>query len=354
MKEHAPITSHQRPIIVATHRIFPATRHMLESVGTLVAPEGDEEALTSELLHDAARNADALLAFMPDRVDDNFLAECPKLKIVACALKGYDNFDGEACAQRNIWMSIVPDLLTVPAAELTIGLMIGLARHVAAGDAFIRSGNFRSWRPTFYGRGLAGETIGFVGFGAIGRAIAMRLRAFEMTMIYADPNPLTHAEEQSLSIASAAFDHVLQRADYLIAAAPLTPATLHLLNDGALSKLKPGALLINPSRGSIVDEAAVARALNAGHLGGYAADVFEMEDWHRPDRAKSLPPDLVSHPRTLFTPHLGSAVIRARQEIERRAAENILDCLAGRIPRDAIYGPKMSSLPIGIAKIASA
>src|SRR5215469_5196377 len=123
-------------MIVATHRVFPETRALLAEAGTLVAPSTNEEALPRDALCRAATHASALLAFMPDRVDDGFLAASPNLKIVAGALKGYDNFDGEACARRGVWLTIVPDLLTIPAAELTVGLMIGLARQIAAGDAY--------------------------------------------------------------------------------------------------------------------------------------------------------------------------------------------------------------------------
>ncbi len=336
-----PTTGHS-PTIVATHRIFPETRRKLESVGTLIAPTPDQEALPPDRRNAALAQAEAMMAFMPDRVDEAVLAASPNLRIVAAALKGWDNFDGEACARRGVWLTIVPDLLTVPAAELTIGLMIGLARNVRAGDAHVRSGTFAGWRPEFYGRGLAGETAGLVGFGAIGRAIAQRLRPFGMRLVYADPKPLPTAAEQELGVTRLAFDAVLAQADYLIVVAPLSPATRHMIGADALARMRPGALLINPARGSVVDEAAVARALESGRLGGYAADVFEMEDWLLPDRPRDIAPALLGHPATLFTPHLGSAVVRARQQIEDCAADNIIDCLQGRTPRDAIYGPGLS------------
>ncbi|HET6306312.1 MAG TPA: phosphonate dehydrogenase [Rhodopila sp.] len=328
-----------RPIIVATHRIFPETRRMLESAGTLIAPEGDAESLPHARVLEATKDAQAIMAFMPDSVDDAFLAARPQLRIVAAALKGYDNFDGEACARRGVWLTIVPDLLTIPSAELAIGLMIGLARHIRAGDAHVRSGTFNGWRPEFYGRGMAGETVGFIGMGAIGRAMAERLRPFGMTLLYTDPKPLPEATEQALNVTRLPFEDVVARADYLVSAAPLAPTTHHLLGADSLSRIKPGALLINPSRGSVVDEQAVAAALHDGRLGGYAADVFEMEDWLLPARPRTIAPELLNHPNTLFTPHLGSAVIQARQQIEACAATNILDCLSGRPPRDAIYGP---------------
>jgi phosphonate dehydrogenase len=273
------------------------------------------------------------------------LCSPPRLRIIAAALKGYDNFDAAACARRGIWLTIVPDLLTVPTAELTIGLMIGLARHIVAGDAYVRSGSFRAWRPAFYGHGLAGMTAGLIGMGAIGRAIAERLRAFAMELIYADPRAVAASDERGLGVARVTLDDLLARADYVISAAPLTAQNLHLIDDAALARLKPGSLLINPSRGSVVDETAVARALQSGRLGGYAADVFAVEDWRRADRPRNIPQALRDHPKTLFTPHLGSAVATSRLAMEQRAAENIVEFFVGRTPSDAVTGPGLPPDP---------
>lgn len=327
------------PVIVATHRILPQTRAALASLGTLIAPDDATEALPAERMRAAMAAAAAMLAFMPDRVDEAFLAAAPRLRLIAGALKGYDNFDAAACARHGVWLSIVPDLLTAPTAELAIGLMIGLGRHVRAGDAHVRSPDFRGWRPAFYGRGLAGETAGLIGFGAIGRAIAERLRPFGMTLLYCDTASVPDRVAAALGATPVPFPDLLARADYLIVAAPLLPGTRHLIGADALAQVRPGALLVNPARGSVVDEAAVAAALAEGRLGGYAADVFEMEDWHLPDRPRAIAPALLHHPATLFTPHLGSAVWQARQAIEARAAANIADLLAGRPPRDAVAGP---------------
>jgi phosphonate dehydrogenase len=134
----------------------------------------------------------------------------------------------------------------------------------------------------------------------------------------------------------------LAASDYLIVTVPLSADTFHMIGRDALKRMKPGALLVNVGRGSVVDEAAVADALERGALGGYAADVFEMEDWARPDRPRVIEPRLLSHPLTLFTPHLGSAVNRARREIALQAADNIIDALSGRTPRHAVNKPVRS------------
>jgi phosphonate dehydrogenase len=274
--------------------------------------------------------ADALMVFMPDSLDEAFLSSCSKLKIVAAALKGYDNFDVEACTRLGIWFTIVPDLLTEPTAELALALMIGLSRNVMAGDRLIRSGGFQGWRPILYGTGLAGSTVGLIGFGAVGRALARMLRGFSCRFQYFDP----------AVDGSAPLDTVLGSSDFVLPLLPLTPQTFRMLSRGALSRMKRGSYLINVSRGSIVDEDAVADAIESGHLAGYAADTFEMEDWARGDRPREISPRLLQlTDRTLFTPHLGSAVVSARREIERAAASNILQVLRGERPSGAINDP---------------
>ena len=334
----SPPSLNGRPEILVTHRVFPETAALLRRSGRVVVP-ARAAALSPAVRRRHARTAAALLAFMPDHVDERFLAGAPNLRIVAGALKGYDNVDAAACARRGVWLTIVPDLLTAPAAELTIGLMIALGRSVRAGDRLMRTGRYDGWRPRLYGRGLAGETVGLVGMGAIGAGVASRLGAFGATLLYADPVALSRAAEQRLRLTRLPLDRLLARAGYVVLAAPLTRQTHHLLDARRIARMRRGALLINPSRGSLVDEAAVAAALATGRLGGYAADAFEMEDLRRDDRPRAIVRALRAHPTTLFTPHLGSAVVAARRAIERRAAENILDCFAGRPPRDAVAGP---------------
>lgn len=319
-----------RPHILATARIFPETRAALEALGTVEANAGTEPWPEAERRARVAR-ATALLAFMTDRVDADFLAAAPDLRIVACALKGADNFDLAACRARGVAVSLVPDLLTAPTAELAIGLAIGLGRHLRAGDAAVRGGGFEGWRPVLYGQGLDGATVAVLGLGALGAAIAVRLAPFGCRLLGVDP-----ARAVPPGVEAVPLDAALEAADLVIAALPLTPGTLHLLDAPRLARMRPGALLVNIGRGSTVREAAVADALAAGHLGGFAADVFELEDWALEARPRAIDQRLLAHPRTLFTPHLGSAVERVRRAIELRAAANIADVLAGREARDRV------------------
>lgn len=328
-----------KPKIVLTHWVHPEIIDLLQSAADVI-PNTTRETLPREDLLLRAKDADALMVFMPDTIDADFLGRCPKLKIVSAALKGYDNFDVDACTQRGIWFSIVPDLLTIPTAELTIGLLLGLTRHLMEGDRRIRSGRFQGWRPELYGIGLTGRTLGIVGMGAVGRAIARRLSAFDMKLVYCDNVALTDDLEQAWGARRLSLDELLATSDFVVPMLPMTPQTLHMFNADTISKMQPGSYLINACRGSVVDELAVVEALSTGQLAGYAADVFEMEEWARPDRPDGIPRALLNNTlQTFFTPHLGSAVSAVRIEIERQAASNIIQALAGERPVGAINNP---------------
>jgi phosphonate dehydrogenase len=305
-----------------------------------VVPNDTRESWPRAEVIRLAADADALMVFMPDSVDEAFLRACPRLKIVSAALKGYDNFDVEACTRLGVWFAIAKALLTAPAAELAVGLLIGIARRVLEGERMVRAGEFQGWRPVLYGAGLAGRTAGIIGMGAIGRAVAGRLAAFEMDIVYFDPKPIPEGETDHGLSRAARLEELLDRSDFVLCAAPLTADTRHLLGAEAIARMKSGSYLVNIGRGSVVDEEAVAAALGTGHLAGYAADVFAFEDWARPDRPEGIPPALLDcRGKTLFTPHLGSAVDEIRRNIALEAARNILQALIGERPAGAINDP---------------
>lgn len=288
-----------------------------------------------ERVLDLARDCDAIMAFMPDTVSEAFLEQCPRLKIIAAALKGPDNFDIDACTRRDVWFTLVPDLLTVPTAELAIALLLGIARRMLEGDDHVRSGRFRGWRPELYGTGLAGRTVGIIGMGAVGRAIIQRLSGFGAHFVYNDPNAAKFP--RSIPVQRVGFDELLAASDFVMPLTHLTSDTYHQIDAAALSKMKRGAYLVNAGRGSLVHEAAVAASLAAGHLAGYAADVYEMEDWALEARPRDIHPRLLAdRARTLFTPHLGSAVDEVRLAIAMEAAQNIVEALEGRKPHGAV------------------
>ncbi len=322
--------------VVITHWVHPGVIRLLEQ-SCEVIPNTTRETLPREEILRRAQDAHAIMVFMPDTIDDDFLAACPNLKIVAASLKGYDNFDVESCTRRGIWFTIVSDLLTIPTAELAVGLLIGLARRMLDGDRFIRTGEFRGWRPRLYGTGLAGRCLGIVGMGDVGQAIAKRLSGFDAALLYTDPLSLPRHEEEARKLSHVPLDVLLALSDFVLLSVPLSPDTRHLIDEKALAKMKPGSFLINVGRGSVVDEQAVAFAVQSGHLAGYAADVFEFEDWVRKDRPPTVPLSLLEMTgATFLTPHLGSAVEDVRREIALEAARSILQAFAGIKPEGAI------------------
>ncbi|AHI32413.1 2-hydroxyacid dehydrogenase [Marinobacter salarius] len=327
-----------KPRVVITHRVHDSILASLEPHCELITNQS-AVTLPPDSVRARAATADAMMAFMPDRVSEEFLVACPDLKVIGAALKGFDNFDVDACTRHGVWLTFVPDLLTVPTAELTVGLTIGLIRQIRPADQFVRSGEFQGWQPQFYGLGIEGSTIGIVGMGAIGKAVATRLQGWGARVLYSQPESLPAAEEDALDLSRSELDDLLAESDIVILALALNEHTLHTLNADRLRQMKRGSFLINPCRGSVVDEAAVLQSLTYGHLGGYAADVFEMEDWARPDRPQRIDPALLAHPNTLFTAHTGSAVRDVRFAIEQRAADNILQALRGHQPQDAVNSP---------------
>ena len=318
------------PRIVATHRLHDEVAQRLRQAGTLVMNESLEPWTEAEIDFQL-RDADAWVAFMTDHVDSRRLALASRLKVVAGALKGGDSFDAEACERAGVWLTVVPDLLTAPTAELALGLAIASARHVLTGHQRVRSGTYGGWRARDYGRGLEGSICAVLGQGRLGSAIVDRLQGFGcQAVLGVDPhacNPRARAT---------ALHEALARADFVFVALPLNGTTLHSIDASALRTCVRAPIVVNVGRGSVVVESDIAAALVEGHLGGYAADVFAFEDWLLPDRPPKVHPALMDAPNTLFTPHLGSAVLASRLAIEHAAADNVLAALAGQAPPGAV------------------
>ncbi len=310
--------------VVVTAPVFPSVRARLEAGGVEAVVNGGPGPWVPAALVGALAGAAGAVVFMTDRVDGAFLEAAPGLQVIGCALKGWDNVDLAACTARGVLVAVVEDLLTAPTAELAVGLLIAAGRHLVAADRAVRTSGFQGWRPRFYGVGLEGSVVGIVGMGAVGRAVRARLQGFGCRVVHWDQR---QGGEGWLPL-----DDVLGRAEFVVLALPLTAATTGLIGAAAIGRMRPGAVLVNPARGSLVDEEAVAAALESGQLGAYAADVFECEDWARDGRPAGVQPALLASPRTVLTPHIGSAVARVREEIELAAAEAVLAGLRGERP----------------------
>lgn len=324
-----------RTKIVIAANVHDSVEALLSDFGDLeinrsVTPWSDEQLL------ERCSDATALVAFMTERVDAKFLHACRDLRIIAGALKGYNNFDMDACTEHGVIATVVPDLLTEPTAELTVGLIIGLLRNLVAGDQAVRGGHFSGWRPTLYGGTLDGATVGVLGAGAVGRATLRMLSGFNCRRLYCDPQPISGADEEALQATRVSQPELARQSDILILAVHLMPATYHLVDADFIATMKPGAYLINPARGSLVKERDVADALTSGVLAGYAADTFELEDWQYDQRPREVDARLRASDRTFFAPHIGSGVRNVRERIELEAAANVIDFLEGKRPRGIV------------------
>ncbi|MDA1334550.1 MAG: D-glycerate dehydrogenase [bacterium] len=319
--------------IFVTRKIPDAGIEMLKAPGYEVKVSDKDGVLTKDELIAELKTGEynAVLCLLTDKIDTEVLdAAGPKCKIFANYAVGYDNIDVEEARKRDIFVSNTPGVLTETVAEYTISLMLSLVRRIPEADKFVRAGEYHGWAPMLLmGSGLAGKTLGVVGLGRIGARVAHHaVRGFDMKVIYYDVNRNADFEKEYNAGYRADVDHVLTDADFVSIHVPLLDSTKHLINDARLQLMKNSAYLINTSRGPVVEEAALGRALKAGTIRGAAIDVFEFEP-----KIDSL---LTELDNIVLTPHIASATEETRGKMSELAAQNILEALSGNIPPNVI------------------
>ena len=276
-------------------------------------------------------SADALICLLADRVAAEVFPMCPRLKVVANYAVGVNNVDLEAARTSGVWVTNTPDVLTGATADLTWGLILAVARRIPEGDRMVRGGAYRGWRPDLLlGLGLQGKTLGIVGMGRVGRAVAKRAAAFGMRVCCT--SPLRPAASDALGAEFVAdVDALLPQVDVVSLHCPLTTQPRYMMNARRLHLLPRGALLVNTSRGEVVDEDALVAALEDGHLGGVGLDVYEREP--------EVHPGLLGRDDVVLLPHLGSATRETRAAMADLAVENVLAVLAGGLPPAPVVTP---------------
>jgi glyoxylate reductase len=279
----------------------------------------DPDELTARI-----RGADALVADPTVTVDAALLeAAGPTLRVVANLAVGYDNVDLEACRARTVTVTNTPDVLTNATAELAVALMLAAARRLGEGERLVRGAAWSGWEPgQLLGRELSGAVVGIVGLGRIGSRVAELLGSFDVSLLYSARSPTPQAAR--LGADHVAVEELFERSDFVTLHLPLTAQTHHLVDDAALARFKPGAILVNTARGGLVDSAALAQALLSGRLAAAALDVYE----HEPE----VPPELTQLENVVLLPHVGSASVKARDGMARLVAENVIAVLEGRAP----------------------
>ncbi|MGG1519629.1 D-glycerate dehydrogenase [Paenibacillus oryzisoli] len=287
-----------------------------------------EEMLGDEPFYQGLERADGLMAYSRNKIRATQLERAPKLKAVCNIAVGYDNLDLDALTARGIAATNTPDVLSETTADLAFGLLMSTARRIPEADHYVKSGQWHGWLPSLMlGKDIFGATLGIVGLGRIGQAIARRASGFQMKVLYNNRTRISNEKQQGLEYAG--LDELLQRSDYVLLQAPLTPETSGMIGARELGLMKKDAILINTARGGVVDERALIEALQEKRIAGAGLDVFEQEP---------LPQGhpFLSMPQVVTVPHIGSATVQTRSAMAMKAAANMAAVLRGERPENLL------------------
>lgn len=295
-----------------------AAGHLVETwPGELPPPREDLARLLA--------SADAVLTMVTDRIDAEMLATSPNLKIIANMAVGYDNVDPRVAAEHGVWLTNTPRILAETTADMAFALLLDVARNVTRSDRDTRAGGWKSWSPTaFLGADVHRATLGIVGAGEIGSAVARRGRGFAMRVLYTARNPKP-ALEAATGAKRCSLDDLLRESDFVSLHVPLNPETRGLIGAPQFARMKRTAILINTARGTVIDQAALVEALRTGQIAGAGLDVTDPEPL-------PLTHELFTFPNVVIAPHIASASFATRSKMATLAADNIIEVLAGRPP----------------------
>ena len=291
-------------------------------------PEGNQAISREELLK-RIRDKEGLVSLLTDTIDEEVLSAAPGLKVVSNVAVGFNNIDVSACTRRGVWVTNTPGILTETTADFTWVLLMATARRVVEGDRYVRAGKFKEWQlMLFLGSDVHGKTLGILGFGRIGQAVARRALGFGMRVLYHDlhrADPVVETELRATYVDKAA---LLRESDFLTVHTLLTPETHHLIGANELRAMKPTAFLINAARGPIVHEEALVQALTKGWIAGAGLDVYEEEP--------VVHPGLLALPNVVLAPHIASASRETRTKMALMAVENCIAALEGKTPPNPV------------------
>ena len=317
----------KRPVAVVTHTVLePAPTLLKEAAEVRFLPRRANHSVDE--LRQAAVSATGMLTQLMDGIDDTVLS-APGLKIVSNIAVGYDNIDVAAATKRGVMVTNTPGVLDDTTADFAFTLLMAAARRLGEADRFVRGGQFKGWAiDMLLGHDIFGATLGIVGFGRIGRGVARRARGFDMRVLYYDEQPAPAEVERDLGVTRVDFETLLEEADFVSLHVPLTPGTRHLISTPQLERMKPTAVLVNSSRGPVVDEAALAAALKAGKVFAAGLDVYEKEP--------AVNSELLKLENVVLAPHIASASVKTRSRMCELAARNLLAGIAGERPPNLV------------------
>lgn len=278
---------------------------------------------------DAVRNADGMVSLLNERIDMDLLDAASRLKVVANYAVGYNNVDVPAATERGIMVTNTPGVVTDATADLTWSLLMGIARELLVVDRFTRSGRWKEWHPEdFIAADITGTTLGIVGLGRIGRAVARRASGFDMRVLYTDARRADKDVEEAYRATFVDLNELLHESDFVTLHVPLDETTFHMINRDALRRMKSTAYLVNVSRGAVVDEAALVQALGSGEIAGVGLDVYEDEP--------RLAEGLAALDNAILIPHLGANSRRTRDRMARMTVDNVVSALRGEVPPNLV------------------
>jgi glyoxylate reductase len=318
-----------RPRVYVTQPIAESALLRLKEIAQVELNEDSSRIPVKDKLIDAAKRSDIILCLLHDTIDREVLAANPNLKAIASMTITPDRIDVTEATTRKIIVTNIPAVVTDATADIAFGLLLAVARRIVEGDKVTRSGVFPGSQSNHLaGAAVSGKTLGIVGMGRIGQAMARRARGFDMTVLYCDPRGLSVEEEQKLGLRSVSFEELLGQSDFISLHPQLNNETHHLMGARQFALMKRTAYLINTSRGPIIDEKALAQALSEGRIAGAGIDVYENEP--RIERA------LLTMNNVVLTPHLGSAVMELRERMAHVVVDNIAAIAEGRLPPNCI------------------
>jgi glyoxylate reductase len=318
-----------RPRVFITQPVAPRAIEALQRVAEVTSNPDPLHIMTKAELTAAVRDAEYLFCLLADRVDADVIATNPALTMIASMTIIPADIDVVATTARRIPVTVIPTMVTEATADLTWALLLAVARRIPEADRLVRVGTFPGAQSRYLeGRAVSGQTLGIIGCGPVGQAVARRARGFGMRVHYCDPRRLPLAEEGALALTYGTLDALLAESDFISVHAAYTPETFHLIGERELRRMKPTAYLINASRGPIVDGRVLVRALGEGWIAGAGLDVYEHEP--HPE------PVLFDLPNVVLTPHIGSAVIELREAMALTVVENILAVMEGRRPPNCV------------------
>ncbi len=310
--------------IYLTRRIPEEGIRLLEKKHEVEVYEGDAPPPKEEII-EKVRDKEGLLCLLTDPIDRDVFYAAPKLRAISTYAVGYDNIDLKEATRRKIPVSNTPGVLTETTADLTWALIMAIARRIVEGDKMVREGKFKGWGPmVLLGNDVYGKTLGIIGAGRIGQAVARRATGFNMKIIYYSRERKPDFEREC-NAEFVSFDELLKTSDYITLHVPLTEKTYHLIGEKELKTMKKNAYLINTARGKCIDEKALVKALRNKDIAGAALDVFENEPY--------LTEGLAELDNVVLAPHAGSASVETRTKMAIIAAENLMEGLEGRMPR---------------------